>query len=115
MKRAVRLSDALRATGFRLVRCARPGSHPDRLGKGTSRVKAQVLRGRRVAVVADSWRYAYEAAHEIAESRHRFRHNELMWMHQCNLLAMWHRLRSGERDIVGLHVGAVDPAEESVR
>lgn len=95
----VRLSDALRATGFRLVRRRRPATHPDRLGKQQAHDKAVLLTNRRVAVVGDSWRWAYEASHEIAEFMHNFKHSEMLFISQANILAMWHRLRSGEKKV----------------
>lgn len=74
-----------------------------------------LLRGRRVAVRSDSWRYAYEAAHEIAELVHGFRHTETMFMHQGNILAAWHRLRSGLPAPEWLRVGPIDEDEVVAR
>ena len=46
-------------------------------------------------MISDSWEHAYAASHEIAESVHDFRHGDLMWIEQANILAAWHALRSG--------------------
>lgn len=93
--RSIRLSDAVRATGLHLVVVARPASHPDKLGRASRPADVVALRGRRLAARRDSWTLAYSASHEIAELCHRFKHSETMFCHQANILADWHKLRSG--------------------
>lgn len=93
-----RLSDAVRDEGaaFRVVK------HPARvrggLGKGSARMAARVYQrrcgGLGIACVGDSWDHAYSVSHELAEERCGFRHSELMFCEQANLLARWHRRRS---------------------
>lgn len=91
------LFNAIRSTGWIPIRCDRPGSHPDRIGTQQAHSKAAILKNGRIAVKGDSWDYAYEVAHEICEFHHGFKHSELFFMNQSNLLAMWHVFRSKGR------------------
>ena len=63
------------------------------LGKGSSHMWARAYQNTNgsygVALSADVWDNAYSAAHEIAEHRHGFRHSDLMFCEQSNLLAKW--------------------------
>ncbi len=94
-RRRIRLSDAVRATGWKFVKCDRPGKHPDRLGKPSPHQAAVALSGGRVACKHDSWSCAYSVSHEIVESMHKFRHSQQLFCDQANLLNEWHTLRSG--------------------
>lgn len=94
----MKLSDAVRLTGWRVVRCKRPAAHPERSGKGAPGMRVMALTGGRLAMAGDSWDDAYHAAHEIAELLHGHKHCQLLFMTQANLLAYWHRLRTGRRD-----------------
>jgi hypothetical protein len=92
----MKLSDAVRAEGFAFRVLRRPNSVKGALGTGTPHQQARVYRcGSRLGIAckADSWEHCYSVSHEIAESRHGFRHTELMFCEQANLLARWHRLR----------------------
>src|SRR5689334_17953491 len=98
----MRLSEACRTPGlgldpFELVVCANPQQHPDRLGRGTAYAAARALKGNRVAVTHDDWDHAYAVSHEYAEMCNGFKHSDLMWMLQCNLLAHWHKVRGRTR------------------
>jgi hypothetical protein len=96
-KRAYRLSDAIRDEGvvFRILK------HPARvkggLGTGQAHMQARIYRrrdgGLGLACLADSWDHAYSASHEIADQRHGFRHSDMTFCEQANLLARWHRRR----------------------
>jgi len=90
----VKLSQCIAAVGYEFVLCAKPGRHRDRIGKPDYRSDAASLSGGRVAVVSDCWDHAYSASHEIAESQHGFKHSELMFCTQSNILAAWHGMRS---------------------
>ncbi len=91
----MKLSTAIRRAGFGVVVDPKPWRHPDRLGRPSRGTGAAALKGDRIAICADQWEHAYSASHEIAESIHGFRHCELMWTEQANILAAWHAMRSG--------------------
>lgn len=89
------LKEAIEAIGWKMVITKYPARHKDKLGKGSSKTFAIALKNGRVAVVGNSWQYAYHVSHEIAESMCNFKHSETLFMIQANLLADWHQLRSG--------------------
>lgn len=73
--------------------------HPARvkggLGKGFPNMQARVYKNAKgqlgIAIMEDSWDYAYSASHEIAEWYHGFDHTADMFCNQANLLARWVR------------------------
>jgi hypothetical protein len=98
---AVKLSTCIRALGYAVVITAAPARVRGGLGQGSAHMCARSFYteelGYGVAIKGDSWEYAYNASHEIAEMRNGFQHSALMFSEQANFLHAWHMLRSGRR------------------
>jgi hypothetical protein len=98
--RRIRLSEAIRATGYAVRVTRSPARTPGGLGTGRAHMQARAFEGPRgfgVAIKSDSWKYAYAASHEIAEMRQGFKHTAQMFCDQANYLAGWLQLLQGIR------------------
>ncbi len=99
--KSVLLSDAISAEGYMVKFMQHPARVRGGLGTGFQYMKARVfklscpktLSGIKyhfgVALINESWDWAYSASHEIAEHRWGFKHSADMFCEQSNLLSRW--------------------------
>lgn len=89
----MKLSYAIRNEGFLCKVVKHPSRVKGGLGKGFACMRARVYRSANgqlgIAIVADSWDYAYSASHEIAECEYGFKHTADMFCQQANILSRW--------------------------